>query len=132
MPRPPVEVADIIRAAGESFKQSQQWFTWLHFKVLNAVLRCRTAALGGHVDAFSTCVCVFKVRTVKEMTKSVFCVPIIVIMLTFQADRQIKPPDRDPPALRLTFGLMSTRARPRSSRNRKPDTLNPAPIGGRC
>jgi hypothetical protein len=51
MPGPPVEVADVIRAAGESFyKQSQQWFTWLHLKVLNAILRCRTAALGGHVD----------------------------------------------------------------------------------
>jgi predicted Zn-ribbon and HTH transcriptional regulator len=56
MPGPPVEVADVIRAAGESFyKQSQQWFTWLHLKVLNAILRCRTAALGGHVDACSKC-----------------------------------------------------------------------------
>ena len=46
----------MIRAAGESFyKQSQQWFTWLHLKVLNAILRCRTAALGGHVDACSKC-----------------------------------------------------------------------------
>jgi len=51
-----VEVADIIRAAGESFFQSsQKWFTWLHLKVLNAILRCRTAALGGHVDACSKC-----------------------------------------------------------------------------
>jgi len=49
-------VADVIRAAGESFyRQSQQWFTWLHLKVLNAILRCRTAALGGHVDACSKC-----------------------------------------------------------------------------
>ena len=56
MPRPPVEVADIIRAAGESFfANSQRWFTWLHLKVLNAILRCRTAALGGHVDACSGC-----------------------------------------------------------------------------
>jgi Putative transposase/Transposase zinc-binding domain len=56
MPRPPVEVADVIRAAGESFFEcSQKWFTWLHLKVLNAILRCRTAALGGHVDACSKC-----------------------------------------------------------------------------
>jgi predicted Zn-ribbon and HTH transcriptional regulator len=56
MPRPPVEVADVIRAAGESFFQSsQKWFTWLHLKVLNAILRCRTAALGGHADACSKC-----------------------------------------------------------------------------
>src|ERR1700676_5572449 len=56
MPRPPLEVADIIRAAGESFfEDSRKWLTWLHLKVLNAILRCRTAALGGHVDACSKC-----------------------------------------------------------------------------
>jgi predicted Zn-ribbon and HTH transcriptional regulator len=56
MPRPPVEVADIVRAAGESFfESSRKWFTWLHLKVLNAILRCRTAALGGHLDACSKC-----------------------------------------------------------------------------
>jgi len=56
MPRPPVEVADIIRAAGESFfEDSRKWLTWLHLKVLNAILRCRTAALGAHVDACSKC-----------------------------------------------------------------------------
>jgi hypothetical protein len=56
MPRPPVEVADIIRAAGDSlFESSRRWFTWLHLKVLNAILRCRTSALGGHVDACSLC-----------------------------------------------------------------------------
>jgi len=56
MPRPPIEVADVIRAAGESFfENSRKWLTWLHLKVLNAILRCRTAALGGHVDACSKC-----------------------------------------------------------------------------
>ena len=56
MPRPPVEVAGIVRAAGESFfENSRKWFTWLHLNVLNAILRCRTAALGGHLDACSKC-----------------------------------------------------------------------------
>jgi putative transposase/transposase-like zinc-binding protein len=56
MSRPPIEVADIVRAAGESFfESSRKWLTWLHLKVLNAILRCRTAALGGHVDACSKC-----------------------------------------------------------------------------
>src|ERR1700681_3457552 len=56
MSRPPVEVADIIRVAGESFfENSRKCLTWLHLKVLNAILRCRTAALGGHVDACSKC-----------------------------------------------------------------------------
>jgi hypothetical protein len=56
MPRPPVEVADVIRTAGESFFDcSQRWFSWLHLKVWNAILRCRTAALGGHADACSQC-----------------------------------------------------------------------------
>src|SRR5438876_11289904 len=56
MPRPPIEVADVIRAAGEGFFEcSQKWFTWLHLKVLNAILPCRTAALAGHADACSKC-----------------------------------------------------------------------------
>src|SRR6266853_623767 len=56
MPRPPIEVADAIRAAGNSFyERSRKWLTWVHLKVLNAILRCRTAALGGHVDACSGC-----------------------------------------------------------------------------
>jgi len=39
MPRPPIEVADVIRAASESFfERSQKWFTWLHLKALNAIL----------------------------------------------------------------------------------------------
>jgi hypothetical protein len=55
MPRPPLEVADIIRAAGDSFLNGSQWLTWQHRKVLNAILACRTAALGGHVDECSRC-----------------------------------------------------------------------------
>ena len=56
MPRPPVEVADVIRTAGESFFESRpKWFSWLHLKVLHAILCCRTAALGGHADACSKC-----------------------------------------------------------------------------
>jgi Putative transposase/Transposase zinc-binding domain len=56
MPRPPLEVADVIRAAPESFfDRSRKWFTWLHLKVLNAILACRTAALGGHMDECSRC-----------------------------------------------------------------------------
>jgi hypothetical protein len=56
MPRPPLEVADVIRAAGDSFFDgSRGWFSWLHRKVLNAIRFCRTAALGGHVDECSRC-----------------------------------------------------------------------------
>jgi hypothetical protein len=56
MSRPPLEVADVIRAAGDGFlDRSRKWFTWLHLKVLSAIVRCRTAALGGHVDECSQC-----------------------------------------------------------------------------
>src|SRR6266702_7441658 len=56
MPQPPVEVADIIRAAGAAFFDgSCKWLTWFHVKVLTAILYCRTSALGGHVDACSRC-----------------------------------------------------------------------------
>jgi Transposase zinc-binding domain len=56
MNRPPLEVADIIRSAGESFlEKSKRWITWQHRKVLLAILRCRSAALGGHRDRCSDC-----------------------------------------------------------------------------
>jgi hypothetical protein len=49
MPPPPIEVADVIHAVGESFFRAQpKVVRWLHPKVLNAILCCRTAALGGH------------------------------------------------------------------------------------
>src|SRR6266705_5036191 len=57
MPRPPLEVADLIRAAGNTFiERSRRWLTWQHVKVLLAIERCRTAALGGHIDECSRCV----------------------------------------------------------------------------
>jgi len=54
--RPPLEVADIIRAVGRSFiEKNRSWLTGLHRKVLSAIERCRTAALGGHKDQCSRC-----------------------------------------------------------------------------
>lgn len=56
MSRPPFEVADIIRAAaGSFFEKHPSWLNGLHRKVLSAILRCRTAALGGHRDRCSRC-----------------------------------------------------------------------------
>ena len=56
MSRPPLEVADLIRAAGVAFLQrSCQWIGWKHVKVLLAIARCRTAALGGHLDQCTRC-----------------------------------------------------------------------------
>jgi hypothetical protein len=56
MNRPPLEVADIIRSAGEFFRErSRRWITWQHRKVLDAILRCRTAVLGGHRDRCAGC-----------------------------------------------------------------------------
>ena len=56
MDRPPLEVADLVRAAGDAFiERSRKWITWKHVKVLLAIVRCRTAALGGHVDECIRC-----------------------------------------------------------------------------
>jgi hypothetical protein len=56
MSRPPLEVADIVRAAGAAFiERNRQWIRWKHVKVLLAIARCRTAALGGHVDECTLC-----------------------------------------------------------------------------
>ena len=56
MSRPPLEVADLIRTAGAAFiERSRQWISWKHIKVLLAIARCRTAALGGHLDQCTRC-----------------------------------------------------------------------------
>jgi putative transposase/transposase-like zinc-binding protein len=56
MSRPPLEVADIIRAAGDAFiERNRHWLGWKHIKVLLAIARCRTAALGGHLDQCTRC-----------------------------------------------------------------------------
>src|SRR5438046_3721360 len=56
MDRPLFEVADLVRAAGDAFiERSHKWITWKHVKVLLAIARCRTAALGGHLDECTRC-----------------------------------------------------------------------------
>ncbi len=49
MEGPPLEVADLVRAAGQGFLvHSRKWLCGQHLKVSSAIARCRTAALGGH------------------------------------------------------------------------------------
>jgi predicted Zn-ribbon and HTH transcriptional regulator len=56
MDRPPLEVADVFREHGESYRQLygssmsvEQW------RAMRAIELCRTAALGGHVDRCDQC-----------------------------------------------------------------------------
>jgi putative transposase/transposase-like zinc-binding protein len=54
--RPPWEVADIIRRAGNKFiERYRDSLTWAQLKVLRAIECCRTAALGGHRDQCARC-----------------------------------------------------------------------------
>ncbi len=56
MSRPTLEVADIVRRTGNSFwEQQQSHLAWPHRKVLDAIVRCRTAALGGPRDQCVRC-----------------------------------------------------------------------------
>src|ERR1019366_871326 len=56
MSRPTLEVADIVRAVGNRFwEKNKQHFAWVHRKVLDVIVRCRTAALGGHRDKCVRC-----------------------------------------------------------------------------
>ena len=56
MKRPPWEVADIIRRAGNRFRdRCAKFLSWPQLKVLQAIERCRTAALGGHRDQCERC-----------------------------------------------------------------------------
>jgi hypothetical protein len=56
MNKPPFEVADIIRTAGNGFiEKNRSRLSWQHLRVLRAIERCRTAALGGHRDRCTRC-----------------------------------------------------------------------------
>jgi hypothetical protein len=56
MSRPAVEVADILRAQGNHFlDRYESSVDFQQLKALRAIQRCRTAALGGHIDACSKC-----------------------------------------------------------------------------
>ncbi len=56
MTPPALEIADLIRTAGAAFvERNRQWIRWKHVKVLLAIARCRTAALGGHLDECTRC-----------------------------------------------------------------------------
>lgn len=56
MSRPTLEVADILSASGGSFLDRHgSHLASQHRKVIDAIVRCRTAALGGHRDRCSGC-----------------------------------------------------------------------------
>jgi hypothetical protein len=54
--RPALEAADIFRTSGDSFiERNESHIAWPQLKVMRAITRCRTAALGGHRDHCSGC-----------------------------------------------------------------------------
>ncbi len=56
MSRPTLEVADIFRDHGAAWRRANAGHVSLgQLKVMSAIERCRTAALGGHVAACADC-----------------------------------------------------------------------------
>src|SRR6202047_347528 len=56
MARPTLEVADIFRDHGPAWRQAYAGHVSLdQLKVMSAIERCRTAALGGHVERCEDC-----------------------------------------------------------------------------
>jgi hypothetical protein len=54
--RASIEVADIFRTAGPAYRASHAGHLSLHqLKVMSAIEHCRTAAMGGHVEACEDC-----------------------------------------------------------------------------
>lgn len=52
--RPSFEVADVINSHWQELLRSQQFNGW-QLRTLDAIRRCRTASLGGHVDLCTSC-----------------------------------------------------------------------------
>jgi hypothetical protein len=56
MARPELEVADIFRDHGPAWRRAHAGHVSLgQLKVMSAIERCRTAALGGHSEACEDC-----------------------------------------------------------------------------
>jgi len=56
MARPALELADIVRQHGAAYRQQHRGsLSYQQLRVLHALEVCRTAALGGHLDACSEC-----------------------------------------------------------------------------
>jgi hypothetical protein len=55
MIRPAVELADLLHKQGDRFIDQSPWLNFQQLSVLRAIARCRTAALGGHIDQCSRC-----------------------------------------------------------------------------
>ena len=54
--RASIEVADIFRAAGPAYRAMHAGHLSLHqLKIMSAIEQCRTAAMGGHVEACTDC-----------------------------------------------------------------------------
>ena len=54
--RPALEVADIVRAHGEQFRQAHvASLSTQQKRVLRSIELCRTAALGGHLERWDQC-----------------------------------------------------------------------------
>ena len=53
-PRPKLELADIFRESGEEYCRTH-FVTPAQRQVMRAIVQCRTAALGGHLDECDTC-----------------------------------------------------------------------------
>lgn len=56
MARPPWEVADVFRSYGDIYRQNHGGcLSMHHLRVMHAIEVCRTAELGGHVEACTNC-----------------------------------------------------------------------------
>jgi hypothetical protein len=55
VPRPALEVADIFRGHGTAWRSANGHVSLEQLKVMSAIERCRTAALGGHVERCEKC-----------------------------------------------------------------------------
>lgn len=55
MERPPLEVAEIFRIHGEAYRQGHGQLAGVQLQAMRAIVSCRTAALGGHLEECDRC-----------------------------------------------------------------------------
>jgi hypothetical protein len=55
MNKPPLEIADVLREGFSDYNETYGPLQPDQYKVANAIMACRTAALGGHIDKCDQC-----------------------------------------------------------------------------
>src|ERR1700719_323246 len=105
MSRPTVELADILRAQGDRFlDRYEKSFDFQQLKAFRAIQRCRTAALGGHLDICPKCQAQLRQRWLAAREQEILATSYFHVVFTVPHELNVLAMDNP----RLFYDLVFT------------------------